>query len=124
MSRRFRDFESFYPFYLSQHRDPVCRVLHVVGVSVAASLLVGAAVTGEWRLAVAAPLCGYGLSWIGHFGFERNKPATFGYPAYSVRGDLRMTWDVLAGRLSWSAYLDEDIGAPSGLGERQDSRVE
>ncbi|UJR22911.1 hypothetical protein I4U23_025939 [Adineta vaga] len=45
-------------------------------------------------------LLGYGFSWIGHFGFEHNKPAAFIYPTYSFFGDIHMMYDAIKEQLS------------------------
>ena len=88
MPQAFRDFEEFWPYYVSQHRDPTCRLLHVTGTAIAASCV--ALSPFAPALLLAAPLAGYGLAWIGHFVFEKNKPATFQHPLWSLRGDFRM----------------------------------
>ena len=54
---------------------------------------------------VLAPVVGYGLSWVGHFFFERNKPASFSHPRWSLRGDFRM-WSRMAQR-KMGAELDQ-----------------
>ena len=92
-------FRDFYPEYLAEHRDPICRRLHFTG-SVGVLLAFGAAaVTRNWRWLIAAPLVGYGCAWIGHFFFEHNKPATFRRPFYSLAGDWVMFKDILTGRI-------------------------
>ena len=92
-------FRDFYPYYLSEHRDPRCRRLHVAG-TLFALLAVGAAIaTGRWLLLLAIPVFGYGFAWIGHFAFERNRPATFRHPLYSLLGDLALFRDVLLRRI-------------------------
>lgn len=91
-------FQEFYGFYLSQHRHPVCKGLHVAGVVLVAVLGAGLLAGDHVLWLPFLPLAGYACSWTGHFVFEGNKPATFGYPWWSLLGDLRMTWEVLAGR--------------------------
>lgn len=99
--RRFASFREFYPFYLSEHRHPLSRRLHFAG-SVAVLLAVLLALcTGQPRWLWAAPLCGYGCAWIGHFLFEKNRPATFRHPLYSLAGDWVMFKDMLLGRIRW-----------------------
>jgi hypothetical protein len=95
MKRRFTSFADFYPFYLSQHRNPICRNLHVCGLllAVLAALLI--VVGGRWQAWWLIPTLGYGLSWIGHVVFEKNRPATFRHPIYSLLGDLVMTVQTL-----------------------------
>ena len=101
MPARFATFAEFYPFYLSEHRHPVCRRLHFVGSTLVIGTIVVAAVTrNPWWLA-AAPLAGYGFAWAGHFFFEKNRPATFKYPFYSLLGDWVMYKDILTRRLGW-----------------------
>jgi hypothetical protein len=96
---RFTSFAAFYPFYLSEHRHPACRALHFAGSTLVLALLVAAAVTANgWWLA-AVPLAGYGFAWVGHFGFEKNRPATFRYPAYSLIGDWVMYWQLLTRKI-------------------------
>jgi len=99
MASRYASFAEFYPYYLSQHSDRWCRRLHVCGTALGAAIIVAALATGRPRLLIAVPFVSYGLAWVGHYFFERNRPATFSYPWYSLRGDLRMFADFCAGRL-------------------------
>lgn len=101
MPERFASFAEFYPFYLSEHRDPSCRRLHFVGSLFVLLTLLGAALTGRWRLLLLVPLIGYGCAWIGHFFFEHNRPATFTHPLYSLLGDWVMFKDMLTGRIKF-----------------------
>jgi hypothetical protein len=99
MADRFKTFREFYPFYLSEHRDRTCRRLHFVGSALALAALAAAVMTlNPWWL-LAAPLAGYGCAWIGHFFFERNRPATFTHPIYSLIGDWAMFRDIVRGRI-------------------------
>ncbi len=99
--QRYTRFAEFYPFYLSEHSNRTCRRLHFVGSSLA--LLIAAA--GLWRgqpiYLLYALLCGYAFAWIGHFGFEKNKPASFKQPLYSFMGDWRMWFEILTGRIKF-----------------------
>ena len=96
--RRFENFSQFYPFYLSEHANLWCRRFHFVGslLVIWAFLLSIFTVNPLWLLTM--PLFGYGFAWFGHFFFEKNKPATFRYPLYSLRGDATMFRDVIIGR--------------------------
>jgi hypothetical protein len=96
---RFRSFAEFYPYYLAEHADRTCRRLHFVGTGLVLTLLAFAVVGGNWGLLVAVPLAGYGFAWVGHFYFEKNRPATFTYPLYSLIGDFAMFRDILARRI-------------------------
>ena len=93
----FSDFESFWPFYVSQHRDATCRMLHLTGTAIGVVCLALGVFAPP--LFLAAPVAGYGLAWIGHFVFEKNKPATFQHPLWSLRGDFRMFRLMLTGRM-------------------------
>jgi hypothetical protein len=96
---RYRSFGDFYPFYLSEHSNQVSRRLHFTGTSIAAALLITAAITQRWWLIAVALVQGYAFAWVGHYFFERNKPATFRYPAFSLMGDWRLWWEILTGKL-------------------------
>lgn len=97
----FARFSDFYPFYLSQHDDRRCRRMHFIGsVGVLAVLATALLSRNLWWLLVA-PVVGYGCAWIGHFRYEKNRPATFTHPLYSLMGDWVMFWQMLTGRLSF-----------------------
>lgn len=97
----FASFEEFYPWYLSEHSNRTCRRLHVVGTGLAIATTAYAVTTGRWSALLLAPVFGYGFAWVGHFVFEKNKPATFKHPLYSLRGDFRMFADVVTGKIPW-----------------------
>ena len=88
--QEYKTFEEFYPFYLSQHANQTNRRLHVIGTLIAVLLLLIAIVIGGVGNFLIVPIVGYGFAWVGHFIFEKNKPATFKYPLMSFRGDLRL----------------------------------
>ena len=88
MSTRFASFRDFYPFYLGEHSDRTCRRLHFIGTGLVILTLAYAIVTATWALLWLLPVVGYGFAWIGHFFFEKNKPATIKYPFYSLIGDF------------------------------------
>ncbi|KRG49489.1 DUF962 domain-containing protein [Stenotrophomonas maltophilia] len=98
---RFASFREFYPFYLSEHRHPVSRRLHFIGSCGVLLLIVAALLRGQPMLLLAALLCGYAFAWVGHFFFEKNRPATFRHPLYSFMGDWVMFADILRGRVLW-----------------------
>jgi hypothetical protein len=97
-SQHFRTFADFYPFYLGEHANPMCRGLHFTGTTIAAVLLIAALVTRRWSLAALAFVAGYAFAWVGHYFFEHNRPATFKYPLFSFIGDWRLWWDILTGK--------------------------
>ena len=98
-AKRYKTFREFFPYYLSEHSNPVNRGLHYIGTAGAVGLYVLAIATwGLWP-AIAAPFAGYGFAWIGHFCIEKNRPATFTYPVWSLYGDFVMLFLFLTGRL-------------------------
>jgi hypothetical protein len=101
MPQQFHSFREFYPYYLSEHSNRTSRRLHFIGsCGVLALLLVAVAQRNAWWL-LAALLCGYGFAWVGHFFFEKNRPATFRHPIYSFVGDWVMFGDIVAGRIKF-----------------------
>ncbi len=99
--KKYTSFKEFYPFYLGEHRNAICRRLHFVGSSLILVLLGVALWRQDWSLLIWVPVIGYGFAWIGHFFFEHNRPATFTYPFYSFAGDWVMFRDMLIGRVRW-----------------------
>jgi hypothetical protein len=99
MNKRYATFAEFWPFYLREHSRPGTRALHYLGTSLVVTLAILAAVLGEPWLLVPVPIAGYFFAWLAHFGHERNRPATFSYPVWSLAADFRMWALWLAGRL-------------------------
>jgi hypothetical protein len=97
----YKTFKEFYPFYLGEHSNAVCRRLHFAGSSLIILLIVYAVMNSAWNLLWFIPVIGYGFAWIGHFFFEHNRPATFKYPLFSLLGDWVMFKDMLIGRVRW-----------------------
>ena len=95
----FSSFREFYPFYLGEHGNRTCRRLHFVGSTLVIAALVRALWSGQIRWLWLMPLFGYGFAWIGHYGFEKNRPATFKHPLYSLMGDWVMYGQMLIGRI-------------------------
>jgi len=96
---KYRSFDEFYPFYLSEHEDQTCRRLHFAGTSLGLACLIIALITLSAWFIVAGLVIGYGFAWAGHFFFEKNRPATFKYPFYSFAGDWVMWKDMIVGKL-------------------------
>lgn len=95
---RYESFEDFYPFYISEHQQPTCRRLHFLGTGGSLLALLYVLGSTSWHLLWLPFVLGYGFAWVGHFFFEKNRPATFQYPLYSLRGDFRMFREILTGR--------------------------
>jgi hypothetical protein len=97
--RRYSSFADFYPFYLSEHRHPISRRLHFLGISLVIACVLAAFFTGDAWWLMGTPVAGYLFAWIGHFVFEGNRPASFEHPLYSFIGDWMMFKDTLVGRI-------------------------
>lgn len=102
MEKRFQSFAEFYPFYLGEHVNGTCRTLHFIGSTIVLGIVVAMLVSQKWWLAWFIPLAGYGFAWVGHFFFEKNRPATFKYPLYSFMGDWVMYAQLVTGKIPFS----------------------
>ena len=101
MPAKITRFSEFYPFYLSEHSNRVCRRLHFIGSTGVILCLVMLFVTmNAWWL-LGTLFAGYGAAWVGHFVFEKNRPATFTYPLWSLACDWLMYRDMLRGRITF-----------------------
>lgn len=105
---RLSSYEAFWPYYVSEHRDVTCRRLHFVGTTLVLACAVLAVWRSPWWL-LGCPLAGYAFAWVGHFGFERNRPATFTYPLWSLRADFRMYFYTLTGRMAAEIQRAESL---------------
>jgi hypothetical protein len=112
-NRRIETFEDFWPYYLRQHAKPRTRALHYLGTGLVTLGLVAFVVSGDPWVLLAVPVAGYGPAWIAHFFIEKNRPATFSYPLWSLAGDFRMTFSWLTGHIAED--LDRAGGRPGGL---------
>jgi len=98
--KTYTTFWEFYPYYLTEHARPLNRALHFVGTFFVIALVVAAVVLGKGWLVALTPVCGYGFAWFGHFILEKNRPATFKYPLYSLGSDFVMFWHILTGQIN------------------------
>jgi hypothetical protein len=102
MEKKYQSLKAFYPFYLTEHQHPTSRILHFIGTGLVLVLLVVAISLGKYFWLFGIPVIGYGFAWVGHFFFEKNKPATFSYPLYSLASDFLLFFDLLRGKEKFS----------------------
>lgn len=100
-NKSYQSFKEFYPFYLQEHQNTTCRRLHFVGSTLVLLTLLSILLSQAWIYLLVLPVLGYGFAWVGHFFYEKNKPATFQYPWYSFLGDWVMYKDILLGKIKW-----------------------
>jgi hypothetical protein len=98
-AKAFTSFADFYPFYLGEHSNRTCRRLHFLGTTLALVCLAMLWATGKPQYFLYSLLCGYGFAWVGHFAFEKNKPASFKRPLYSFMGDCVLYKDLWTGKI-------------------------
>lgn len=108
MADRFQSFDEFWPYYVSEHAHPACRALHYIGTTNALVFALITAITANPWFLLAIPLSSYSCAWVGHFFIEKNRPATFTYPLWSLLGDFKMYGLFLTGRMK--AEVDKVTG--------------
>ena len=106
--RQFATYEEFFPFYVGQHSKPATRWFHFVGTHLGTAVGLTGIVTRRPKLLATAPVIAYGLAWFSHFAIEGNKPASFGHPLWSVRGDFQMLAMMWQGRNAELTRIAED----------------
>lgn len=99
MNQPIRSYREFWPHYLREHANPATRMVHIIGTALATLLMVALMATGRLLLVPLALIAGYGPAWFSHFFIEKNRPATFTYPLWSLVSDYRMAWAWLIGQL-------------------------
>lgn len=97
----FNSFKAFYPYYLKEHRNVTCRRLHFIGSLLVLMVIITVLLSQKYALLWLLPIIGYGFAWVGHFFFEKNRPATFKHPFYSLWGDWVMFKDILTGKIKF-----------------------
>ncbi|MDT8347760.1 MAG: DUF962 domain-containing protein [Flavobacteriaceae bacterium] len=105
--KRIVNYRDFYRYYLREHQEKSTRILHFIGTFLALLLVVFAVVFQwgwQWLL---VPIVGYGFAWIGHAFFEKNKPATFRYPLWSLVSDFKLFFEICLGRRSFDSSKDD-----------------
>jgi len=109
MSKKYTSFKEFYPFYLSEHSHKICRLLHVIGTTILLAVVITAVYHSKPMLFLLVPIIGYGFAWVGHFFFEKNTPATFTYPLWSLAADFKMYFQVVSGIIALDTSKDATV---------------
>lgn len=96
---RIKSYKEFWPYYLREHSKPATRKIHLAGTAGALALTGLGIATGQLWLPLAGLGAGYGSAWTAHALVEKNKPATFKYPLWSLASDFRMLGHWMTGTL-------------------------
>lgn len=108
---RIQSFREFWPFYVREHSLPTTRLLHYIGTAAATITLFSIIYSGRWYFLPFSFVPGYAGAWVGHFVIEKNRPATFQYPLWSLLADYKMFGLMLTGRMKHEAarYSSQQI---------------
>ena len=98
---KFTSFKDFYPYYLSEHKLRINKILHAIGSLIGLSFLIYVLCIGKYKLILVSFVFGYTFSWIGHFFFEKNKPAAFSNILWAKACDWIMLKDIITGKIKW-----------------------
>jgi hypothetical protein len=98
-TKAFQNYQSFWPYYVSQHLHPRNRILHFIGTTIGLVILAVTLLQKKWCWILGVPVSGYAFASYGHFFVEKNKPATFQYPWWSIRADFQMFFLICTGRM-------------------------
>lgn len=99
--KKLTTFKEFYPFYLDEHSNPINKALHFIGTTLVLIALVYFLYTEQYKMIWLCPIVGYAFAWIGHFGFEKNRPATFKQPFFSFASDFVMWFHIITGKVKF-----------------------
>lgn len=112
MRTSFKSFEEFWPYYVREHSNKLTRRIHVAGTTVALACVAGGLLTRHRWLLLVAPIAGYGPAWAAHLLVEKNLPATFTHPLWSLKADLLMWAKTLDGTMD--AEVEKILGQSEG----------
>ena len=96
--KKYKSLKEFYPYYLSEHNGKYTKLLHFIGTALTILFLFIFLATFNVLYLLLIPLSGYGFAWVSHFFIEKNKPATFTYPFFSLVSDYIMFFEILRGK--------------------------
>lgn len=98
---KYTSINEFYPIYLSEHQNTTNRALHFAGTGLMGLSFVTAMLFHLFIFFALMPIVGFGLAWLGHLFFEKNKPSTFKYLFFSIACDFLLFGDLMMGRQSF-----------------------
>ncbi len=107
MENKIKTYKEFYQFYLTQHGNKSCRIMHFVGTTLVLFIMFSAVYLNNFFLWFFVPIVGYGFAWVGHFYLKKNKPAAFKYPFWSLISDFKMFFEILIGKISFDTSRDK-----------------
>ncbi|MPS74918.1 MAG: DUF962 domain-containing protein [Chryseobacterium sp.] len=99
---KIKTYKEFYQFYLTEHSKPLTRAFHFLGILLVFVVIFYVIQSGKERFLWYCPIFGYGFAWFSHAVFERNTPATFKYPIWSLASDFRLFFELLIGKQKFS----------------------
>lgn len=105
--QEYKTLKEFYPYYLTEHNLGISRSLHFIGTTLVIINLIIFITTVNPFFILSSVFFGYFFAWIGHFIFEKNKPATFKYPFKSLASDFIMYWQMLTFEIPFKGKLSE-----------------
>src|SRR5262245_38896611 len=118
MATKYRSFVEFWAFYVLEHSKPGTRKLHFIGTTLLFICLAAILLTRSLWFLLFGIIAAYGCAWTGHFFIEKNRPAAFKYPFFSLLGDFKMYAMMLAGKMDREVetFRSTIPSAPSGSG--------
>ena len=97
--KQINNYSEFWDFYVAEHSQPLTRYLHFTGSMLSIILLVWIIRNANWFYLPLCLVIGYAFAWFSHFFVEKNKPATFKYPLWSLISDYKMVFYMLTGKM-------------------------
>jgi hypothetical protein len=95
-----QNYTEFWDFYASEHSLPLTRLFHFIGTTLGIALLIFFVARGQWYFFPVFFIVAYAFAWYSHFFIEKNKPASFRYPFWSLISDFKMIWYMVTGRMA------------------------
>ena len=97
--------KEYYKYYLTLHKNKNCRRMHVLGQLITICFVVNVFCVSYIKgieylpLLLLSPFIVYPFAWMGHYLFEKNKPAAFKDPIKAKLCDWIMLYDIIKGKI-------------------------